>query len=97
MQNCYISRLTVRGVGLRDSRSYTLMVENKHGRDTVPVFLNIKGEGGEGHDGSRGDKSYFQESRLRVGKRGVKDGDPLIPAWLCPSPCFVYIIVTHSK
>ena len=45
MANCYISRLTVRGVGLRDSRPYTLMVENKHGRDTVPVLLSIKGEG----------------------------------------------------
>ena len=44
MANCYISRLTVRGVGLRDSRPYTLMVENKHGRDTVPVLLSIKGE-----------------------------------------------------
>jgi len=42
MANCYISRLTVRGVGLRDSRPYTLMVENKHGRDTVPVLLSIK-------------------------------------------------------
>ena len=44
MANCYISRLTVRGVGLRDSRPYTLMMENKHGRDTVPVLLSIKGE-----------------------------------------------------
>jgi len=42
MENCYISRLTVRGVGLRDSRPYTLLVENKHGRDTVPVLLNIR-------------------------------------------------------
>ena len=73
MQNCYISRLTVRGVGLRDSRSYTLMVENKHGRDTVPVFLNIKGEGGEGHNGNHSDQSYFQEFRRRAGKRGVED------------------------
>jgi len=39
---CYISRLTVRGVGQGDSRSYTLIVENKHGKDTVPVLLNIK-------------------------------------------------------
>lgn len=44
MENCYISRLTVRGVGLRDSRPYTLLVENKHGRDTVPVLLNIRGK-----------------------------------------------------
>ena len=44
MVHCYISRLTVRAVGLRDTRSYTLTVENKHGRDTVPVTLNIRGE-----------------------------------------------------
>ena len=51
MANCYISRLTVRGVGLRDSRPYTLMVENKHGRDTVPVLLSIKGEADAGQGG----------------------------------------------
>ena len=42
--NCFISSLTVRGVRLRDSRSYTMMVENKHGRDTVHVLLSVKGE-----------------------------------------------------
>ena len=44
MEDCYISRLTVRRVGLEDSRSYTLNVENKHGRDMVPVLLTIKGK-----------------------------------------------------
>ena len=42
--SCYISSLTVSGVRLRDGRSYTMMVENKHGRDTVHVLLSVKGE-----------------------------------------------------
>jgi len=42
IEDCYISRLTVRKAGKEDSRRYTLSVENKHGRDMVPVMLNIK-------------------------------------------------------
>ena len=44
MEDCYISRLTVRNVGQEDSRRYTLNIENKHGRDMVPVLLSIKGK-----------------------------------------------------
>ena len=44
MEDCYISRLTVRNVGQEDSRRYTLNIENKHGRDMVPVLLRIKGK-----------------------------------------------------
>jgi hypothetical protein len=42
-EDCYISRLTVRRVGLEDSRRYILNVENKHGKDMVPVLLTVKG------------------------------------------------------
>ena len=44
MEDCYISRLTVRRVGLEDSKEYRLNVENMHGNDMVPVVLNIKGK-----------------------------------------------------
>ena len=43
-EDCYISRLTVRRVGLEDSKEYILNVENKHGNDMVPVILKIKGK-----------------------------------------------------
>jgi len=42
MADCYISRLIVRRLEMRDGRTYTLNVENKHGRDTVPMMLNIQ-------------------------------------------------------
>ena len=44
MEDCYISRLTLRRVGMEDTKEYILSVENKHGKDMVPVVLNIKGE-----------------------------------------------------
>ena len=44
MEDCYISRLTVRRVGLEDGRKYLLNVENKHGSDKVHVLLNIQGD-----------------------------------------------------
>ena len=44
MEDCYISRLTVRRVGQEDSMRYMVSVENEHGKDTVPLLLNIKGE-----------------------------------------------------
>ena len=44
MEDCYISRLTVRRVGLEDGRKYLLNVENKHGSDKVHVLLNIEGD-----------------------------------------------------
>ena len=43
MEDCYISRLTVRRVGQEDSKEYRLNVENKHGNDMVPVILKIIG------------------------------------------------------
>ena len=43
-EDCYISRLTVRRLGLADSRKYILNVENKHGKDMVPVLLTVKGK-----------------------------------------------------
>ena len=43
MEDCYISRLLVRGVTMGDGRTYTLSVENIHGRDSVPVLLQTKG------------------------------------------------------
>ena len=43
-EDCYISRLTVRRVGLEDGRQYVLKVENMHGIDKVLVRLNIKGK-----------------------------------------------------
>ena len=43
MEDCYISRLVVREVTMRDGRTYTLSVENIHGRDSIPVLLQTKG------------------------------------------------------
>ena len=42
-EDCYISRLIMRRVEMGDGRTYTLNVENMHGRDTVPVLLSIEG------------------------------------------------------
>jgi len=42
MEDCYISRLTVRRAGKEDSMRYIVRVENEHGQDTVPVLLNVK-------------------------------------------------------
>ena len=44
LEHCYISRLTVRGVGHRDTRSYHVSVTNMHGTDTAPVHLTVRGE-----------------------------------------------------
>ena len=41
--HCYLSRLTVRGVGQEDSRQYTVTVTNIHGNDTQPVRLTVRG------------------------------------------------------
>jgi hypothetical protein len=43
MADCYLSRLTLVGVGQVDSRPYTLYVENAHGTDTVPMNLIVRG------------------------------------------------------
>ena len=42
--NCYVTRLTVRGVEQGDSREYTVTVDNIHGSDTAPVMLTVRGE-----------------------------------------------------
>ena len=42
-EDCYISRLVVRGVKMGDGRTYILNVENKHGRDTARVELKTEG------------------------------------------------------
>merc|ERR1711874_260827 len=42
MEDCYISRLTLTRVDQQDNKEYTLTVENKHGKDMVPVLLKIK-------------------------------------------------------
>jgi len=42
MEDCYISRLVVRGVNIGDARTYTLSVENIHGRDSIPVALRTE-------------------------------------------------------
>ena len=44
--NCYVTRLTVRGVEQGDSREYTVTVDNIHGSDTAPVMLTVRGEVG---------------------------------------------------
>ena len=41
--HCYLTRLTVRGVGQEDSRQYTVTVSNIHGQDTQPVRLTVRG------------------------------------------------------
>ena len=41
--HCYLSRLTVRGVGQEDSRQYTLTVINIHGNTSQPVRLTVRG------------------------------------------------------
>ena len=41
--HCYLTRLTVRGVGQEDSRQYTVTVHNIHGQDTQPVRLTVRG------------------------------------------------------
>ena len=45
--HCYLSRLTVRGVGQEDSRQYTVTVTNIHGNDTQPVRLTVRGSTGQ--------------------------------------------------
>ena len=40
----YLIRLTLKGVGQADSRSYTLNVENMHGTDLAPVKLAVRGK-----------------------------------------------------
>ena len=42
--HCYLTRLTVRGVGQQDSRQYTVTVTNIHGKDTQPVRLTVRGK-----------------------------------------------------
>ena len=44
MKNCYISRLTVKQVGHKDSRKYLVTVTNMHGSDTAPVHLTVRGK-----------------------------------------------------
>jgi len=42
LENCYISRLTVKSVDHRDARSYHVSVTNMHGSDSAPVHLTIR-------------------------------------------------------
>ena len=42
-EDCYISRLMVRGVNIGDARTYKLNVENKHGIDSAIVSLHTEG------------------------------------------------------
>ena len=42
-EDCYISRLVIRGLEVGDGRTYILNVENIHGRDSVPVILHVEG------------------------------------------------------
>ena len=44
LENCYISRLTLRGVGERDVGRYLVSVTNIHGTDTAPLHLTVRGE-----------------------------------------------------
>ena len=44
LENCYISRLTVKSVDHRDARSYHVSVTNMHGSDSAPVHLTIRGK-----------------------------------------------------
>ena len=44
LENCYISRLTVRGVGEGDVGRYLVSVTNIHGTDTAPLHLTVRGK-----------------------------------------------------
>lgn len=44
MENCYISRLTLRRVGEGDVGCYLVSVTNIHGTDTAPLHLTVRGE-----------------------------------------------------
>ena len=44
LENCYISRLTVRGVGEEDVGRYLVSVTNIHGTDTAPLHLTVRGK-----------------------------------------------------
>ena len=43
MEDCYISRLTVKRVTTDDGKEYRLRLGNIHGNDVMPVTLRIKG------------------------------------------------------
>ena len=43
LEHCYISILTMKGVGHSDSRSYLVSVTNMHGTDSAPVHLTVRG------------------------------------------------------
>ena len=43
MEDCYISRLTVKEVTIDDGTEYRLILGNIHGNDVMPVTLRIKG------------------------------------------------------
>ena len=42
-EDCYLSRLVIRGLEMGDSRTYMLNVENIHGRGSLSVLLHIEG------------------------------------------------------
>ena len=44
LENCYISRLTLRGVSQGDVGRYLVSVTNIHGTDTAPLHLTVRGE-----------------------------------------------------
>ena len=44
LENCYISRLTVREVGEGDVGRYLVSVTNIHGTDTAPLHLTVRGK-----------------------------------------------------
>ena len=42
--DCYTSSLVINQLASEDMRSFSLLVENVHGTDTVKINLEVKGE-----------------------------------------------------